>query len=312
MSECVIVAGSEGKSTTITMLKRIVSPGRPRFEEFSGQVTADAVILLKAGLAGLPDGSDGLIAALPESALVLLNADDGRIARLASTTAARVQLFGLDETADLSGVDIEATRTGTRFTLVTGEQRIPVSLRILGEHNVMNALAAIGAARGLGIPIEDSVTALEDLQAAGRWRMEVLETPEGITVINDASSASPDSTSAALKTLAQVAAPGRSFAILGEMPGLGADADEQHDRIGRLAVRLNVAQLIVVGHEARHIHNAAGLEGSWDGESVLVGSSDEAYDVIRDRLRPGDVVLVKSSAAAGLGALGDRIAGVDS
>jgi len=71
-----------------------------------------------------------------------------------------------------------------------------------------------------------------------------------------------------------------------------------------------VQKLIVVGHAARHIHNAAGLEGSWDGESVLVDSVEEAYAVLREELREGDVVLVKSSNSAGLRHLGDRIAGV--
>jgi UDP-N-acetylmuramoyl-tripeptide--D-alanyl-D-alanine ligase len=75
-------------------------------------------------------------------------------------------------------------------------------------------------------------------------------------------------------------------------------------------VRLNVQKLIVVGHAARHIHNAAGLEGSWDGESVLVDNVEEAYAVLREELREGDVVLVKSSNSAGLRHLGDRIAGV--
>ena len=175
----------------------------------------------------------------------------------------------------------------------------------------MNALAAIGAAREFGIPVERSIAAVESLARAERWRMEVLEREDGVTVINDAYNASPDSMAAALKTLAQVTRDGqRSIAVLGEMAELGEFADEEHDRIGRLVVRLNVKQLLVVGHRARHIHNAAGLEGSWDGESVLVDTPDEAYDVLRDQLRPGDVVLVKSSKSAELRFLGDRIAGV--
>ena len=175
----------------------------------------------------------------------------------------------------------------------------------------MNALATIAAARALGVPVERSVPAIEALARAERWRMEVLERDDGVVVINDAYNASPDSMAAALKTLAQVTRPDqRSVAVLGEMAELGEFADEEHDRIGRLAVRLNVQKLIVVGHNARHIHNAAGLEGSWDGESVLVGTADEAYALLRDQLREGDVVLVKSSGSAGLRFLGDRIAGV--
>ncbi|MEP6478849.1 MAG: UDP-N-acetylmuramoylalanyl-D-glutamate--2,6-diaminopimelate ligase, partial [Rhodoglobus sp.] len=83
---------------------------------------------------------------------------------------------------------------------------------------------------------------------------------------------------------------------------------EEHDRIGRLVVRLNVQKLVVIGPLARHIHNAAGLEGSWDGESVLVGDVNEAYDLLCDELREGDVVLVKSSGSEGLQHLGERVA----
>jgi len=103
-----------------------------------------------------------------------------------------------------------------------------------------------------------------------------------------------------------------SIAVLGEMAELGEYAQEEHDRIGRLVVRLNISQLVVVGERARHIHAAAGLEGSWDGESVFVADPDEAYAFLRGELRPGDVVLVKSSKSAGLRFLGDRLAGVAS
>jgi UDP-N-acetylmuramoyl-tripeptide--D-alanyl-D-alanine ligase len=114
-----------------------------------------------------------------------------------------------------------------------------------------------------------------------------------------------------MKTLAQIVTPEqRSVAVLGEMAELGEYAQEEHDRIGRLAVRLNVGKLVVVGWGARHINAAAGLEGSWDGESVYVETIDEAYAVLHDELRSGDVVLVKSSKSANLRFLGDRIGGL--
>ncbi|MDO7881829.1 UDP-N-acetylmuramoyl-tripeptide--D-alanyl-D-alanine ligase [Salinibacterium soli] len=283
-------------------------------------VTPDVGIVLKVGLAhvgefGGPDAVETakseMVTDLPESAVAALNVDDPRVARMAGKTRARVSWFGLGEGAEVRGSDIEATAEGTAFTLhVDGAER-RIRLRILGEHHVMNALAAITAARALGVDAERAADALESLARAARWRMEVQPREDGVIVLNDAYNASPDSMAAALKTLAQIVRPDqRSVAVLGEMAELGDLADEEHDRIGRLAVRLNIRKLVVVGHAARHIHNAAGLEGSWDGESVLVADADEAYDVLRDELRPGDVVLVKSSGSAGLRFLGDRIAGV--
>jgi UDP-N-acetylmuramoyl-tripeptide--D-alanyl-D-alanine ligase len=282
----------------------------------------DIAIVLKVGLAhagvfrtleATQAAKAELVTGLPDTAIAILNADDFRVAAMRSLTAARVVWFGLDEPADPRADDLAASAAGTSFTLISDGERRTVTLKILGEHHVMNALAAIAATRELGIPLDAALESIESVTRAERWRMEVLHPGGGITVVNDAYNASPDSTAAALKTLAQLVGPSqRSVAVLGEMAELGDVDDEEHDRIGRLVVRLNIQKLVVVGHGARHIHNAAGLEGSWDGESVLVATADEAYDLLRGELREGDVVLVKSSKSAGLRFLGDRVGGVDS
>lgn len=140
----------------------------------------------------------------------------------------------------------------------------------------------------------------------------------GISIINDGADADPDSAAEAFRDLVRSLQPGqRSVVVIGDVAGADPDADpesvrEEHDRLGRLAVRLNIGKLVVVGDRARHIHLAAGLEGSWDGESVLVPDVDAAYDLLREELRPGDVVLVTSSTSAGLRVLGDRLGGVTS
>ncbi len=92
------------------------------------------------------------------------------------------------------------------------------------------------------------------------------------------------------------------------MAELGEHAVEAHDRIGRLAVRLDIGHLVVVGERARAMFLAAQHEGSWGDEAAFVETPDAAYDVVRAMLRPGDVVLVKSSNSAGLRHLGDRLA----
>lgn len=298
----------------------VIEMGASGFGEIARTVAIampDISVVLKVGLAhaGEFGGIEAtrrakaeILTELPADAVAVLNMDDERVASMAALTAARALWFGLDARADVNADDLRATSTGTSFTLVIGTVRRPVQLRILGEHHVMNALATLAVAHELGIDLDIAIGALEAVERAERWRMEVLRRADGIVVINDAYNASPDSMSAALKTLAQITEPGqRSIAILGEMAELGEYADEEHDRIGRLVVRLNIQKLIVVGHGARHIHNAAGLEGSWDGESVLVGTADEAYDRIRDDLRAGDIVLVKSSKSANLRFLGDRL-----
>jgi UDP-N-acetylmuramoyl-tripeptide--D-alanyl-D-alanine ligase len=289
-------------------------------------VTPDIGIVLKVGLAHA-GGFGGIeqtqrakaemVTDLPEDAVALLNADDQRVEAMATWTRARVVRFGLDARADVRATDVRATSAGTAFTVHADGASLPVTLRILGEHHVTNALAALASARELGIPLDRAAAALATVPRAERWRMELLDGDAAIAggpfaVVNDAYNASPDSMAAALKTLAQIAEPGqRTVAVLGHMAELGEFETEEHDRIGRLAVRLDIGRLIVVGPEARAIHQAASLEGSWDGESVYVADADAAYDLLRAELRAGDVVLVKSSKSAGLRFLGDRLAGLD-
>jgi len=285
----------------------------------------DIGIVLKVGLAhaGEFGGIEKTLAAktemvsdLLESDVAVLNLDDPRVASMADKTAARVLWFGLDDRAEVRATDVRSTARGTAFVLHlppadggagAGESR-PVRFGVLGEHHVMNALAAAAAAHTLGVDIDTIVAALETVQRAERWRMEVMGGAGGVTVINDAYNASPDSMSAAIKTLAQIAEPGeRTIAVLGEMSELGEFSGEEHDRIGLLAVRLGIDQLVIVGPSARRMHITAINEGSWDGESLYFETQDAAFDHLTGALRSGDTVLVKSSNSAGLRFLGDRL-----
>lgn len=288
------VYGAAGKATTRIMVDAITG-------SVGDGLLTDAVVLLS-----LDDDGRRALAALSENSRIVANAD----AVSASELPASAVTFGLGETAALCASDLDATIDGTSFTLATDGRRRRVQLKVLGEHQVTNALAALAVAQAFGIPLDGAISALEGLNTLGRGRMEKLLAPNETIVINDAISASPQSAAAALKALAQISAGRRSVAVLGELSHGAEDGQAAHDRIGRLIVRLNVKQLIVVGQAARHIHNAAGLEGSWDGESVLVDTPSQAYDLLRDELRKQDVVLVKGARGAGLDTLADRLAGV--
>ena len=307
--------------STEFLVSEMGASGAGEIARLVGIAMPDISVVLKVGLAHAGEfggieatqrAKSEIVRELPRSAVAVLNADDGRVAAMAGMTAARVVWFGVASDAEVRAEDVRATASGTRFTLVVDGQRTLVQLQILGEHHVSNALAALAVARELGVDLGRAIAAIEAVPRAERWRMEVLHPGGGITVINDAYNASPDSTAAALKTLAQILEPGqRSVAVLGEMAELGEYAQEEHDRLGRLVVRLNIGKLVVVGDGARLIHAAAGLEGSWDGESVFVRDLDAAYDLLRGELRDGDVVLVKSSKSAGLRFLGDRLGHVE-
>jgi UDP-N-acetylmuramoyl-tripeptide--D-alanyl-D-alanine ligase len=298
---------AEMGASAVGEIARLVRMARP-----------DVGIVLKVGLAhaGGFGGIEQTVRAkaemvtdLLETDVAVLNADDPRVASMADLTAARVVRFGLGPSADVRATELSAHARGTDFTVtVPGGESARVHFGVLGEHHVLNALAAIAASVELGVSLSAVVEALESVTLAERWRMQLMGGRDGITVINDAYNASPDSMAAALKTLAQVQAPGtRTIAVLGEMSELGEFSGEEHDRIGLLAVRLGISQLVVVGQGARRLHISAINEGSWDGESAFVETADEAFDLVVATARPGDTVLVKSSNAAGLRHLGDRL-----
>jgi UDP-N-acetylmuramoyl-tripeptide--D-alanyl-D-alanine ligase len=195
--------------------------------------------------------------------------------------------------------------------LAVSGKEYEVTLKILGEHQAMNLMAALAAAHTLGASIEKCLDIAKEIIMVERWRMQLIAAPGGYWVINDAYNASPDSMRSALQTLAVIGRQGhRTIAVLGHMAELGEFSSEEHDSIGRLVVRLNIDKLFVVGDSAKLIHMAASQEGSWSGESEFIDSLANAFEIIHERLAPGDVVLVKASNIAGLRFLGDDLAGV--
>jgi UDP-N-acetylmuramoyl-tripeptide--D-alanyl-D-alanine ligase len=298
--------------------------GGPGSIDYLAQIARPNIgVVLKVGLAHVGEFGgiettaqikSELVQALSDDATAVLNADDGYVTDMAELTRANKVWFGTVGDAQYRASDQTVAIDGTSFNLhwPDGAQAL-VKLQILGEHHVMNALAALTVADLLHVPRSAAVAAIEAMPLAERWRMQVLNRTDGVTIINDAYNASPDSTKAALQTLAQLGKSGRrTIAILGEMAELGSESREQHDAIGRIVVRLNIDQLIVVGMGAKLIHMGAEQEGSWAGESKFFESIDEALAYVRGMLRAGDLVLVKSSKSANLRHLGDNLMEVSS
>jgi UDP-N-acetylmuramoyl-tripeptide--D-alanyl-D-alanine ligase len=246
-----------------------------------------------------------LVEALQPEGTAVLNADDPLVSAMAARTTGHVLTYGERVGSDVLLGDLAVDELGRpRFDLTIGGETQRVEMGLLGEHNASNAAAAAGVATALGLPLAKVATALSQARSTSRWRMELHERSDGITVINDAYNANPDSMRAALKWLAEIGrrrgAAARTVAVLGEMRELGESSMEEHDTLGRLAVRLDISQLVVVGEPAKPIHLGASLEGSWGEESVFVENNDQALSWLRENLTPGDVVLLKASRAAEL------------
>ncbi|MEU2601356.1 UDP-N-acetylmuramoyl-tripeptide--D-alanyl-D-alanine ligase [Streptomyces hirsutus] len=243
-----------------------------------------------------------LVEALPEDGTAILNADDPLVRAMASRTKAKVLLFGESDEADVRAENVRLMDSGQpSFRLHTPSGASDVTMRLYGEHHVSNALAAAAVAHELGMSADEIALALSEAGSLSRWRMEVTERPDGVTVVNDAYNANPESMRAALRALAAMGNGRRTWAVLGKMAELGDEALAEHDAVGRLVVRLNVSKLVAVGgREAAWLQLGAYNEGSWGEESVHVSDAQAAVDLLRSELRQGDVVLVKASRSVGL------------
>ena len=260
---------------------------------------------------------------VPATGVVILNVDDPAVAAMAAQTAARVvRVSRAGARADVRADDVSLDELARpRFTMHAGGVHTEIHLGVSGDHQITNALCAGAVAVECGAGLEQVAAALAGAGPVSRHRMHIVTRADGVTVIDDAYNANPESMRAGLQALAWIAhgrgaghaEQRRSWAVLGEMAELGEDAIAEHDRIGRLAVRLDVTRLVVVGsgRSISAMHHGAVLEGAAGTESVNVPDADAALALLCAEVQPGDVVLVKASNAAGLGALADALASAE-
>lgn len=262
-----------------------------------------------------------LVEALPaahEGGVAVLNADDPLVLAMAARTTAKVRTFGRHERADVRAdqVHLDAAARAS-FRLSIGDESVPVTLQSVGAHAVVHALAGAAVADAVGMPLADIGAALGSAVQRSPGRMSVSQTAGGVTVIDDSYNASPESVAAALEALATIAggsasgAARRSWAVLGEMRELGEQAEPAHEQVGRQAYLLGVRCLVTVGEGAAGIHRGALAEaaaapaGPGQGRreaqrAVFVPTAEDALRLVRQQLRPGDIVLVKASRTIGL------------
>lgn len=285
------------------------------------------------GVANIARTKGELVEALGPDGVAVLNLDDERVAGMAARTAAPITWFTADERGVARAAeDVAAGRASGLvaardvraddqerpvFDLQVGTDeaavRHPVASGLTGLHHVHNVLAAAAAAHAAGMDPAEIARGLDGLGPASRFRMERTDRADGVTIINDAYNANPESMRAALRTLATLGRSSgrRTWAVLGEMLELGDARVREHTLVGESVVRLNIAQLLVVGAGARPLYIGALNEGSWGEEAHFVDDAAQAEAFLTEHLRPGDLVLVKSSNGVGLAALGERLATAD-
>jgi UDP-N-acetylmuramoyl-tripeptide--D-alanyl-D-alanine ligase len=285
----------------------------------------DVAIVLNVGVAhvgefgsreAVAQAKGELVEALRPEGLAVLNADDPNVAKMRSRTQARVVTVGTSDDADIRAVDVRLDALGrAAFTVEAATGRAEVRLLVSGAHQVGNALAVVAAALECGMDLDAVASALSAARSTSRWRMEVHERPDGVTVVNDAYNANPDSMHAALEALSAIGhgpgAPRRTWAVLGEMLELGDLSRTEHERVGGWAAESGTDRLVVVGPGAAAIADGAASVSGAGTEVRRVEDADAAYALLQSELVTGDVVLLKSSRDAGLRWLGDRLVGIE-
>ena len=225
--------------------------------------------------------------------LAVLNNDDKFVSKM--TTGARTVTYGIIKNSAVQAKNIKISGSGTTFTYVskiTGKEQ-NVTTPLIGEHNVMNALAAICVAESYGVEDEKIAAALAEIVMTEK-RQELVHFAD-YTVINDAYNASPASMEAACKTLHKVVEGqkrGRAVAVLSDMLELGENSTDAHTRVGNYVADADVKLLITYGEEARAISSAAAKRGV---EIVHVANKEAAAHQLKKLLQPGDVILFKGS-----------------
>ena len=242
------------------------------------------------GLAGIARAKYELVEALPEDGIAVLNFDDTYVASFGRGFGQRAVFYGLGEGAEVRAVHVaEVGAEGVVFTVEAHGERASVQLRMLGRHNVLNALAAIAVGLRSGMGLEECAAAVGEMRA-GDKRGEVLEW-RGATLINDCYNSNPLALDAMVDAL--MAMPGeRHIVVAGEMLELGAEAEALHAACGGRMAERGVTVVVGVRGAAEALAREAGAGGV---EAVFVSDAEAAGEWMLANVRAGDVVLLKAS-----------------
>ncbi len=232
-----------------------------------------------------------LIQTLEADAIAVLGTYDPHTKAMKSLHAGRVIYFGEGAQDDVRAADIEMREARPHFDLVTPAGRDAVGMRLIGAHQISNALAAAAVCTALEIPIEVIASGLSTADLASKWRMQISET-EDLLIINDSYNANPESMKAAMDSMALFAQErgGASWAFLGQMHELGAQSNELHASVAAHAHALGIDHLVTIGTRAF----AAGIPAQSSTTLHYCENIPQALTLV-SHLAPGDVVLVKAS-----------------
>ncbi|HZW91362.1 MAG TPA: UDP-N-acetylmuramoyl-tripeptide--D-alanyl-D-alanine ligase [Candidatus Eremiobacteraceae bacterium] len=241
-------------------------------------------------LAGIARAKYELVESLPANGTAVLNADDEYVSQFGRDFRGKVVLYGTRATADVRAENIQSKgRQGAEFDVVIGGASEHATSLLVGEHNVLNTLAAVAVGLERGLTPSETVSALATMAAADK-RGQVLQVGN-ITVINDCYNSNPKALDAMVDALAGMAAK-RRIVVAGEMLELGPAGEEMHRQAGQHVSEKKIDVLLGVRGLAQATVDAAKRAGV---RAEFVSSSEEAGEWLAHEARDGDVVLLKAS-----------------
>lgn len=241
-----------------------------------------------------------LITSLDTAGVAILGTYDEFTPLMAKLHSGRTLLFGEQPNLDVRASDIEIREGRPHFDVVTTAGRDAVGMRLVGAHQICNALAVAAVGTALDLPLELIASSLSTAESSSKWRMELHEL-EDLLIINDSYNANPVSMAAALRSLAFFAQErgGQSWAFIGKMHELGESGPALSAAIGTLAQEIGIDHLVVVN---------APEYGDGAGElAVHHVSTIEAAEKFFGYLAEGDVAMVKASRSEGFEKLAEAL-----
>ncbi|HVT88139.1 MAG TPA: UDP-N-acetylmuramoyl-tripeptide--D-alanyl-D-alanine ligase [Tepidisphaeraceae bacterium] len=242
-------------------------------------------------LMGVRRENASIITGMTPKGMLVVNGDDPELLAAISPFAGKRITFGFEQTNDLFATDIQFDTNGTRF-LLNGRREVFVPM--LGRHAACNSLAAIAVGRAMRLNEQDIITALAEAHGPD-MRLQIQEAGRGVTLLNDAYNANPNSMRAALETLSNLRPRGRRLAVLGDMRELGKSSDRYHREIGELVAKCGLDALTCVGQQAALIAESAEAKGMAASSIHRYADSAAAARETPRRLRDGDMILLKAS-----------------
>ena len=246
---------------------------------------------------------------MQKDAYIFRNADDALLLAGALREDMISRTYGRAETADCRAENVSLVNGCVEFTANIRGERVEVKLGVPGEHQVWNALAALGVAEAYGVPLDGAASELSKFKGY-RHRQQIFER-DGVLVIDDSYNASPDSMRAALSILREMK-DRRRIAVLGDMKELGAEEKELHREIGAaLAAAEGADCVLTLGELAGELAEAfrAHCKAPYSPELGCFSEREELFEVLKEKVKPGDAILFKASNSMKFSELADYFSG---